>query len=306
MALNVRKIALFVLMTFALSWLLAETFFHLGGKLNSLLAMPVLVLYMFVPATVTVIVQKVICREGVVKPLQVSFKPNGWFLVAWISPLFLALGALGTALLLPGITFSPDMAGMFERYRGLVTPEQMKLMKQQIASLPIHPFWLGALAGLVAGPTVNTIAGFGEELGWRGFLQKELGPLGFWKSSLLIGFIWGVWHAPVIVRGYNYPQHPVAGALMMTAFAMLLAPAFSYIRLRAKSVIAPSILHGTLTATGGLAILVIKGGNDLTTGVTGLAGFVVLALVNLALVLYDQFLAAEPLMVQTKAERPAA
>ena len=41
---------------------------------------------------------------------------------------------------------------------------------------------------LIAGVTVNAVAGFGEELGWRGFLQKELAFLGFWRSSLLIGF----------------------------------------------------------------------------------------------------------------------
>lgn len=40
-----------------------------------------------------------------------------------------------------------------------------------------------------------TTGGFGEEAGWRGFalplLQKRIGPL--W-ASLVIGFIWSIWH----------------------------------------------------------------------------------------------------------------
>ena len=52
----------------------------------------------------------------------------------------------------------------------------------------------------------NLIRGsLGEELGWRGFAQKELqkkhSPL---VSSLIIGALWGFWHAPLwLVSGYK-------------------------------------------------------------------------------------------------------
>ncbi|MFH1484694.1 MAG: CPBP family intramembrane glutamic endopeptidase, partial [Chloroflexota bacterium] len=153
------------------------------------------------------------------------------------------------------------------------------------------------IQGLVAGVTINAVAGFGEELGWRGFLQKELGFLGFWKSSAVIGVIWGVWHAPIILQGHNYPQHPQVGVLMMIVFTLLLSPIFSYARLKAKSVIAAAIIHGSLNGTVALSIMLIVGGDDLTVGVTGLAGFIVLALVNVALFGYDRFLAKEPVAV---------
>lgn len=49
------------------------------------------------------------------------------------------------------------------------------------------------LKNLLAGPT-------GEELGWRGFalneLQKKYSPL---KSSLIVGFWWGLWHLPIML-----------------------------------------------------------------------------------------------------------
>jgi membrane protease YdiL (CAAX protease family) len=234
-----------------------------------------------------ILVQKVIYGETLKEPLGISFKINRWFLVAWLLPPLLALVTLGVSLLLPGVAYSPDMAGMFERFQATLTPEQMTQLRAQTAALPIHPLWLGLLQGLIAGITINAVAAFGEELGWRGFLQRELAELGFWKSAGLIGLIWGIWHAPLILQGHNYPEHPVAGVGMMTMWCILLSPVMSYIRLRAKSVIAAAIFHGTLNGTVGLAILLVQGGNDLTVGLTGLAGFVVLALVNLGLLIYQ-------------------
>jgi hypothetical protein len=58
------------------------------------------------------------------------------------------------------------------------------------------------------------------------------------------------------------------------------------VRISARSVIAAAVIHGSLNATVGLAVMVVEGGNDLLTGVTGLSGFIVLAAVNLLLYLY--------------------
>jgi len=198
---------------------------------------------------------------------------------------------------LPGVEYSPEMAGIFEKFESVLTPEQLQQMKAQADSFPVHPIWIGLLQGLVAGITINAIAGFGEELGWRGFLQKELGNMGFWKSSIVIGLVWGLWHAPIILQGHNYPEHPQAGVLMMIVFTLLLSPIFSYVRLQAKSVIAAAIIHGSLNATIGLPLMVIKGGNDLTVGATGLAGFIALALANVGIFIYDRYFAREKIMI---------
>jgi hypothetical protein len=42
---------------------------------------------------------------------------------------------------------------------------------------------------------------------------------------------------------------------------------------------------------------VVKGGNDFIVGIAGLAGFIVLAIINLGIFIYDSFLAKEPLVV---------
>ena len=294
---NIRKVLIFVALTFLSSWLLAAGFYALGGRLNSPVAVVVLLIYMFMPMTMAIIVQKVIYKEPLKEPLGISFKPNRWFLVGWLLPPVVAFATIGVSLLLPGVEYSPGMAGFFERFGSALTPQQLEEAKRQLAALPIHVIWIALLQGLIAGITINAVAGFGEELGWRGLLQRELGYLGFWRSSALIGLIWGVWHAPIIIQGYNYPQHPLAGVLMMTIFTLLLSPIFSYVRLKAKSVIAAAIIHGSLNGTVGLAIMVIKGGNDLTVGVTGLAGFIVLAVANAGIFIYDRVVASEPVVM---------
>lgn len=77
---------------------------------------------------------------------------------------------------------------------------------------------------------------------------------------------------------------------------MLLSPIFGYVRMRARSVIAAAVIHGSLNASAGLAIMVMRGGNDLTVGVTGLAGLIVLAVANVGILVYDRVLAREPIM----------
>ena len=80
----------------------------------------------------------------------------------------------------------------------------------QVAQLSagIPPFWglVGlALGGaLLAGFTINGLFAFGEEYGWRGWLADELRPLGAFWANVITGVLWGLWHAPLILLGFNY------------------------------------------------------------------------------------------------------
>ncbi len=299
MRLNARKILLFLGITFALDWLLAGLFAAFGGGLDNIAAARVFllvgVLYMFMPMVSAILVQR-IYREPIKGPLGISFKLNKWWLVAWLLPPTIALLTFVVSLAFPDVHFSPDMSGILERFRALVPPDQLAEMQEMVSqALPAHVILL-LVQALIAGATINAVAGFGEELGWRGFLLRELAPLGFWRSSIAIGLIWGIWHAPIILMGHNYPQHPRLGVLMMTVWTLLLSPVFSYIRLQAQSVIAAAILHGTLNATYGLAIVYVAGGSDLVVGLTGVAGFILLAIANVGMYLYDTRVAARKVM----------
>lgn len=288
LAVDSRKVTWFLGLTFSVSYGLVLVYRACGGWWAQP-AIPLLgAVYMLIPLTCAVIVQGVIGREPAAPALGISWKLNGWFLVAWGMPLALAFAAFGVGLLLPGVAYAPDMAGLSERIRDLVPPERFREMQEQMSRSPVHPFWLALVAALTAGPTINALGAFGEEAGWRGLLMKELAPLGFWRSSAVIGFIWGAWHAPLILLGANYPQHPQAGVLMMTAFTMLLSPLIGYVRLQADSVLAAAVWHGSLNASAGLSTAMLEGGGDLVVGMTGLAGLTVLALANVGLWFYER------------------
>lgn len=283
---TLMKAAIFVAVTYLASWLLVGLYFAFGGTWTMPGALIVSVIYMFVPMTAAVVVQKGLYKAPLKGPLRINFRPNRWLVVAWLLPPALALATIGVSLLIPGASFTTGIDAVLGRFQNVMTPEQIEQMKQQAESLPIHPFWVALLQGLIAGITVNAVAGFGEELGWRGLLQGELAHLGFWKSSAVVGVIWGIWHAPIILQGHNYPQHPWAGVFLMTVFTVLLSPLMAYVTNKANSVIAAAVFHGTLNATAGLALIVVRGGSDLTVGMTGLAGLVTLSLANLGLLLF--------------------
>ena len=77
-----RYSLLFIALTFFINWLLIGLFLALGEGWNSTATPLVLVAYMFVPMLVAILVQKLVKHKRVIKPLQVSFKLNRWFLLA--------------------------------------------------------------------------------------------------------------------------------------------------------------------------------------------------------------------------------
>jgi CAAX protease family protein len=285
MAVNVKKVVLFLGLTYALTFLLAFVYFRAGGTVKSPEILLFGVTYMFMPALCAVVVQRLICKAPLKGPLRIHFRPNRWFLVAWLLPLLLAVAAFGVALRFPGVTFSPDKQDNF-RYL-LLKPEHFGISIE--TNRYAWAVFLTLLQGLVTGITVNALAGFGEELGWRGFLQRELEPLGFWRASAIIGLVWGFWHAPLIVQGFNYPEHPWTGVFVMAVESTLLAPLFAYVCLKANSVVAAAIFHGTYNGMAVLATIGLEGGNDLLVGVCGLAGILVLVAANLGLVAFDRW-----------------
>lgn len=273
----------YISLSFGLSWGLAGMYYLTGGRLTSPGALIMMILYMFMPMVSAIILQKYVHKKTLKVPLKIYFKPNRYFFLAWVLPFVVAVAAIGVSLLFPGVSFSSGMEGMIEKYASILSPQDLAKMKEQIATSPIHPFWLAIIQGLIAAVTVNAVAAFGEELGWRSYLYNELKQYGFWYTSIFTGVIWGLWHAPIILQGYNYPDTPVLGVFIMTVFTVLYSPIFTYIRAKSGSVIAASILHGGINASAGLALLVTRGGNSLLLGSLGLSGFIVLAVINVIL-----------------------
>jgi membrane protease YdiL (CAAX protease family) len=287
------KATWFTALAYLVSWSVAGAVWAAGGSRRSVVATVGSVLFMFGPLVAAVIVARR-AGEPIAPAIGLRVRWSRWLLVAWIGPPLLALATLGLMLLLPGFRYTPDMSALVGRLEGFMQPEELARIREQIAHPPAPPLLMAIISALGAGLTVNTFFALGEEAGWRGLLLRELAPLGFWRSSVLTGVLWGLWHAPLILQGHNYPAHPILGVLVMTAFTTLLAPPFAYVRLRARSVLAAAIAHGTLNAGAGMPLMLAAGGDDLTAGLTGATGLAVLFVANLALVAHDRFVADRP------------
>ncbi len=268
-----NKIKIFLLILFSLSLIVFILAHFMGVKI--ILLAP---LYMFTPFVATMITGFIYNEK--IENYGLSIKLNKWFLFAWLFPVLFVLITLGIGLIFPKIEFSPTMEGLLNHG---VSTEMINSQLVKFSFLNLPPMLGIIIYALFAGVTINALFAFGEELGWRGFLQKELSQTGFWKSSFVIGFIWGIWHLPLIIQGYNYPEHPFLGIGMMIIFTMLLAPLLAYIKIKTDSVVATSIMHGTINALAGIVIAFSIGGSDLIIGVTGLSGFIVLLLTNILL-----------------------
>jgi membrane protease YdiL (CAAX protease family) len=286
----VKKATQYIIFTCAVSWVVAGSAILLGLRSAQGLGYTVFAAaYMLLPAACTIILQ-IIHKEKPFCNLNISFRLNWWFLIAGIVPFIYSFMTLGINLLFPNVSFSVTYEGLLSR----IPSEQVELVRQQLSRFPPIAFFLIQVGNaLIAGCTLNAFFGFGEEIGWRGYLLKALQNKKLLPVSLIIGTVWGLWHFPLILLGHNYPQHPVAGVGMMTIFCILLTPIMIYIVIKSKSVITAAIFHGVNNAIGGITILYLVGGNDITNGITGIAGFIALLLVNLAFYLYDKYVTKE-------------
>jgi membrane protease YdiL (CAAX protease family) len=276
-----NKAAIFVALTFALSWPPALIAFGTGMKFYTIPWLVLSVYFMFTPMIAAVITQRVVFGEGVVRPLGVSFAFNRWLIPAVTLPAAITIASTFASVVFPGVTLTtdPSEANIAQIGGEATTP----MVDGGLPDLPLHPFIFVLIGGTLAGLTVNGIAGFGEELGWRGLLQLETAGLGFWKSSCLIGVIWGIWHMPFILYGYNYPGYPLVGTGMMIVWTVLFTPLIAYARIVSKSVIVAAMMHGAVNGTAIAPYLVLKGGDSITTGVLGLPGMLVLLCLNVLL-----------------------
>lgn len=139
----------------------------------------------------------------------------------------------------------------------LGTLVDIKTAFPQMAALPtVAIYAVMALNIVIVGPLLGLIISFGEEYGWRGFLQNELIKLGRIRGILLLGVIWGIWHWPVIWMGYNYPGQPVLGSVMMVIYCVILSYFLAHAVFKSQGVWTASYLHALTNQTFSFFILV--------------------------------------------------
>jgi membrane protease YdiL (CAAX protease family) len=129
------------------------------------------------------------------------------------------------------------------------------------------------LVSTLVAPFINSLFGLGEEIGWRGFLLPRLLPLGKPRAYVLLGVIWGLWHAPLVAVGFNYPGYPVLGIIWMCGLTTALGMYINELALRERSTLLAGWLHGLFNSQSyGIWRILFPAANPLLGGITGLVG----------------------------------
>lgn len=297
-----KRITVYLCFAFGVSWITGLVIFLTGGLENSptfqvagtsisLAYILLATLYMFGPAIAN-IATRVVTREGkAALCLKPKFSKRRWiyFLAAWV---------------LPGILIIIGMVVFF-----LIFPEHydndFSFLKAQLnlasGSTEINPWIIvaaQAIQAILISPVLNAMPTFGEEFGWRGYLQPKLMPLGSRKAVLFTGIIWGIWHWPVILMGYNYGIDyvgaPYLGLIGMVWFTLSLSVIFGWLTIKTKNLWPAVIAHSAVNGIAGISLLFVKGSPNTLLGPTpvGLIGGLGLTLTAIMIFLWPDALAS--------------
>ena len=270
-----KALRTFLVIAFPLAWVLflvPLAFKNADPQIHQIVITVFFALAMWAPGIAAIVATKK--ADGSLAALNIkTLGPKRYYLWAWLLfPILSVLTGVVTVL-----------------FRVAEFDPTLSLIRQSLAALPEDvPLDAAAIVALQAGvaifiaPLINILFAFGEELGWRGFLLPKLMPLGKWKAIIISNVIWGLWHAPAIVQGHNYPGYPVLGVFMMVVLTVLVGIILSWLYLKTNSPWAPALAHGSMNAVASLSLLFLVPGFDVAIGGTlasvmgwiPLAGFV--------------------------------
>jgi membrane protease YdiL (CAAX protease family) len=192
---------------------------------------------MFAPAVVLLVfcaLKKIPLRSLGLRPIQ----PLYWLLA------FGLMALLSCAMFLSVIGFSDYPSFFVENgawgIKGVAT----------ILGYPNPPviFVLNTLLAMIMGTIITIPQALGEELAWRGYLQKIFTDrFGLLRGVIFLGIIWGFFHAPANLAGYNFDGVPVwlSAFVFMPISCTALGAVFGYIRVKSNSVWPAAVAHAT-------------------------------------------------------------
>ena len=261
-----KGILTFLAITFGLTCLIEGVLILQGFRISQMPALYgqfIIAGVMWVPALATVLTVKWVSKE--------NFAGTGLRLGPLKPYLLSALVIPGCFIVIYGLTW---MSGLgrpdwkLTAFRSLLASSGADLSAMPAPEILLPLIFL---VSLFIGPTINGIFGFGEEFGWRGYLLPKLMPLGKLKAYLLIGVIWGLWHAPLVLIGFNYPNYPFLGVLAMTGITTTFGIYVNEMRLCYNSSLLSGWMHGAFNGQAyGIWRILFPDVNPLLGGLTGL------------------------------------
>ena len=298
----------FVVIAMGLAWLATLPLWLSGDGLAHPLFGLIALVMMFTPAIAALVVVFFVRRPRSIPrllglaPLRPVGRTIGLSVAALLGFPVLAFAAmlLGQAmglLRLDLATFSGFAATLeAQGVTGIDSATILGFVIIQVAVIPINA-------------VASSFAAFGEELGWRGWLLPNLLPLGTWPALVLSGAIWGLWHAPLILLGYNYGLADARGVALMVGWCALLGILVGWLRLRSASIWPAVLAHAAINAaTSTLAVTFLAAGEPqqaIFGTLLGWSGWIMIAAVIVALVCAGQFRwVAEPGLTLRESREP--
>ena len=225
-----KRLGIFLLLTAIFLAILSGIYFQVGHG-------EILMLLMLTP-TLAVIITRLVTREGWHDLLlHPHFRGNiRWYLFSYLAtPVISYLGAGLFFLLMPQLW---DPLGSY--FARSIEATSMGDYLGMLATV-------APLAALV-NPLFGLVTCLGEEFAWRGYLFPKLcKQTSVLKATLISSIIWGIWHAPIIVTGFNYgTDHPVWGCLAQVGFCLVLGGIFSWLTLRVNSIWPAVVMHASI------------------------------------------------------------
>jgi hypothetical protein len=272
-----KGIISFLIITFGITYAIEGTLIFAGFRLIGvppLYGQLIIAGVMWVPAVATVLTIKLITQEsfaitnfriGALRPyLTSALVVPACFIATYALTWLLGLG-------------QPDW--QLADFRALLASTGAETSTMPSSALILPAVFL---ASLFLGPTINGIFGFGEEFGWRGYLLPKLMPLGKLRAYTIVGVIWGLWHAPLIVVGFNYPGYPLLGIVGMAVMTTAIGIYINELTVRNRSSILAGWIHGAFNGQAyGIWRILFPNVNPLMGGFTGVIGATVWLILGL-------------------------
>jgi uncharacterized protein len=273
-----RGVLWFLGLTFAVTYAVELAVIAAGFRIDSGRVPPMAIQYavllvMWVPAVATFATTRWVTREGMGGTMLRfgSWKP--YVAMAVVVPLWFAA--------VYGLTWALGLAQPDWRLDGLFAIIRATGADMTGAPSPLLVLVALLATSVTAGPLLNSVFALGEEIGWRGYLLPKVAPLGLPAAHLITGVIWGLWHAPIVLVGFNYPGAPLAGLVAMCCLTTALGITLNVLTLRYKSTLLAAWIHGLFNSQAyGIWRLLFPGVNPLFGGFTGLIGILGLLLLG--------------------------
>jgi membrane protease YdiL (CAAX protease family) len=247
-----RGVPLFLLITFGGTWGVWGIAWLLGIFNPAPVGQIVVALGAFAPAIAAVIVRRFVTREGFADAGLRLHLPRGWpyYLFAWLIP----LPIVAAIVALSAVLHIVSVDDLFHRATTASAALPMAALGGALISAPL--FW-------------------GEEFGWRSYLQLRLSSRPLY-AAILTGLIWGVFHYPVILVGFEGYENVLLGLAVFPVSTVLLSIIFAWLRLKSGSVWVTSLAHAATNGIGGglTAYMFFRGGHFLLTSYLGVLGWV--------------------------------